>query len=215
MRRAPIVEALIDIRTDFAHGPKSADFDTFHERIKMNYATRKPRIEWRARIAFGADSPPEQSSEGGPVGFLYESEDGKQVVQARVNGFTFSRLAPYEDWQGLRRESEALWGKFRDCFHPSRVVRLAVRFINRTSLPLPIDDLADWLATRPETSGVVGRTSPSFFVRLASRIPDSSAESNVVLFSEPAQSETELPVMFDIDVWRRLELDPASPEGRR
>ena len=42
------------------------------------------------------------------LGFRYTNADRKQVIQAGINGFTFSRLRPYEDWMSLRREAERL-----------------------------------------------------------------------------------------------------------
>lgn len=50
-----------------------------------------------------------QAGVGAPDGFLLSSSDKLRIVQARLDGFTFSRLAPYETWERLRDEAKSAW----------------------------------------------------------------------------------------------------------
>ena len=71
-----------------------------------------------------------QSSAGGPDGYLFTSVDGRQVVQARLDGFTFSRLKPYDKWESLRDEARELWQHYVQIASPETVTRVALRYIN-------------------------------------------------------------------------------------
>ena len=51
----------------------------------------------------------------------------KQLVQARANGFTAHRLAPYEGWETFRHEARRLWDVYRQTVRP-KVARVAVRY---------------------------------------------------------------------------------------
>jgi uncharacterized protein (TIGR04255 family) len=57
------------------------------------------------------------------------------VLQVRLDGFTFSRLRPYEDFEHLRAEARRLWDIYRELMRPKRVTRVAARYINQVDIP--------------------------------------------------------------------------------
>ncbi|MCO6459644.1 MAG: TIGR04255 family protein [Pirellulaceae bacterium] len=71
-------------------------------------------------------------------------------MQSRVNGFTFSRLAPYESWEPFRHEARRQWEVYRNRLNPQGVARIAVRCINRIDLPGDSVDLKEYFRTSPE-----------------------------------------------------------------
>src|ERR1700722_11726801 len=83
-------------------------------------------------------------------GYACWATDKRRVVQARVNGFSFAHLAPYDRWEVLRDDAKVWWSRYGELTHPARVTRCAVRFINRLELPLPMGDLSDYLRRLPE-----------------------------------------------------------------
>ena len=68
-------------------------------------------------------------------GVRLTSEDGRQVAQLRTDGFSFSRLAPYEDWSTFFAEAGRLWGAYIDIAEPRRTTGVAVRYINQIVVP--------------------------------------------------------------------------------
>ena len=107
---SPISEALIDIRAEL---PADVDLDTlagFHDGISDRYPNRRERVSWTAQFELSPGAPPRlEAPSGGPDGYLFTSPEGNQIVQARLDGFTFSRLKRYENWQSLRDEARSLW----------------------------------------------------------------------------------------------------------
>ena len=91
---APINEALIDIRAELPKDVTLSTLEAFHAEVKERYPGKKKRLLLEEQISIEAP-PSEKRTE---LGFAFESEDGKQIFQARLDGFTFSRLRPYTNW---------------------------------------------------------------------------------------------------------------------
>lgn len=212
LNKAPIAEALIDLRVKLPSGTDLAIFKPFEERIRNAYPTRRERVQWQGQFRFGPGDSSEQSSQRAPHGYFFDSEDKKQIVQARLDGFTFSRLRPYQDWASLQTEARRLWEVYREVAQPEVVTRVAVRYINRIVLPLPIVNLGDWFVTRPEMPGFFGKASPGFFMRLVAEFKDVPAKAIVTFLIEQGAQDAQIPFVLDIDVFRGQEYDPASLE---
>src|SRR5678809_118110 len=61
------------------------------------------------------------------IGHAFVGGEGKHVVQFRINGFTFSRLAPYQTWEQFRNEAKTLWESYRQIVGTLPVVRVGLR----------------------------------------------------------------------------------------
>ena len=202
---APITEALLDIRVKLPAQTDLAKLATFHDAIKQKYPSKHERMAWRGHIEIQASPVAQvsQSAAGGPDGYLFASVDGKQVVQARLDGFTFSRLKPYDKWEALRDEARELWQHYVRITSPEAVTRVALRYINRIEIPLPIRDFKDYILTTPEIAPDLPQGLGSFFMRLV--IPDPKAQAVAIVTEtvEPIdESSNRLPLIFDIDVFR-------------
>src|SRR5205807_10632047 len=92
------------------------------------------------------------------VGFIYSSSDQKQVYQVRLDGFSFSRLAPYVSWEPFCREARRLWQLYRERLKPAAVTRLAVRYVNRLDIPGERIEIKDYLRTMPEIADGLPQT---------------------------------------------------------
>ena len=202
---APITEALLDIRVKLPAQTDLAKLATFHDAIKQKYPSKQERMAWRGHIEIQASPVAQvsQSAAGGPDGYLFTSVDGRQVVQARLDGFTFSRLKPYDKWEALRDEARELWQHYVRITSPEAVTRVALRYINRIEIPLPIRDFKDYILTTPEIAPDLPQGLGSFFMRLV--IPDPKAQAVAIVTEtvEPIdESSNRLPLIFDIDVFR-------------
>src|SRR5438094_288898 len=109
---------MIDIRTSSSRGSlpdagMDRDVDgllAFHRRIRNEYPHVSHRKNIHVQLGRRVEVKPGQRSEG----FFFSSVDGRQVVQARLDGFAFSRLKPYKDWDHLRAEAKRLWRDYVD-----------------------------------------------------------------------------------------------------
>lgn len=213
LSKAPITEALIDIRVEL---PEATDFQAlsaFPDAVRDAYPTSRDRRRGRVQLDFSqAGAPKVQAESEHPDGYLCTSADGTQVVQARLDGFTFSRLKPYQTWEQLRDTTRSLWGSYRQIARPSAVTRIAVRYINRLELPLPFEDLREWVLTVPGLPPALPQELDGFFMKLNLPFQEPSGFVNLMQSLEPGEYKTSVPLIFDIDVFLPHRCDPADDE---
>lgn len=211
--RAPITEALLDIRVELPSHIDLARLATFQDTLKDRYPTKRERVTWQ----FGFQAKPKTAPEtfkpsGGPDGYLLVSSDERQLVQARLDGFTFNRLKPYDKWETFRGEAKQLWQHYIGIASPQRITRLALRYINRIEIPLPIRDLRDYILTTPEIAPELPQSLENFFMRIVIRDPNSQAVAIMTLTIEQIKDAKVLPLIFDIDVFREAVFDSQNNE---
>lgn len=202
--KAPITEAVIDLRVELPENVGLEPLKHAHDGQEAAY----PRVE-QMNVAVGHMEVGKQvttTASTRAVGYWYRSGDGKQIYQARLDGFTMSRLAPYERWESFRDEARRLWNIYKGAADPRSIVRVAVRYINRIDIPLPLQDFKDYLRTVPEVSPDLPQGLAGYFMRLA--IPLDEIKSVCLLneaIIEPAAPNT-VSVVLDIDVFRTVDL---------
>ncbi len=202
---APITEALLDIRVKLPPETSLATLASFQEGIKQRYPSRQERLAWEGHLEIKSTpvARVSQTAAGGPDGYLFTSADGRHVAQARLDGFTFSRLKPYNTWEALRDEAKGLWQHYIKVASPESVTRIALRYINRIEIPLPIQDFKEYILTTPEIAPDLPQGLNSFFMRLV--IPDAKTQAAAIVTEtvEPIdESSNRLPLILDIDVCR-------------
>lgn len=136
--KAPIVEAVIDIRAR-----ATAAFE--ESSVRANLAARlkgygfldSQREFWHELQlqAEGGKPPSQKLHDLGWKGLRFRSADEKHIAQFNRDGFVFSRLEPYTDWQQLSSEGLKPWKVFKDLAQPVEIHRIGLRFINRILLP--------------------------------------------------------------------------------
>lgn len=137
LSKAPIVEGLIDIRVERSAGATIAALKAACDELAAEFPSKIELRHWAGQISLAPQELPSISTAvDEPNGFLLRSTDEKWVVQFRLDGFTVSRLQPYGTWDELKGKASALWAKYTEAVKPTKVVRIATRFINRVQLPL-------------------------------------------------------------------------------
>jgi uncharacterized protein (TIGR04255 family) len=207
---APITEAILEIRVRQAAGISVNELLRCHAGEEKNYPVQKGlnvgvgHFEVGARVSAAAAAQ--------HVGFLFASGDEKQVYQARLDGFSISRLAPYESWESFRDEARRLWTVYRQAVKPVRVERIAVRYVNRLDLPGPRVELKDYLRTSPEIAAGLPQSLDGFFMQLQLPVEDIRARLllNETIITPPNPGI--VAVVLDIDLFRSEDL-PQGEEG--
>lgn len=201
--KAPITEALIDIRVALPDETTVADLARVEVGEEVGYPQRRNRFAIEGQIAIGEQIG--TTARQMHVGYDFVSGDERQTVQVRLDGFTFSRLAPYDRWETFREEAHRLWKLYRAVANPISVTRVAVRYINRLDLPVPMDDFKDYLRTVPEVSPDLSQELSGLLMQLAIPQEDIGA---LLLLNEallPPPNPDTASILLDIDLFRELE----------
>lgn len=201
--RSPIVEAIVAFQVELPESVKVADLESCQDRAYpgkkvLDCPTDSDEMDTEGSTPAGARSR----------GFLFSSADGKQLYQARSDGFTMHRLAPYEGWECFRDEARRLWAVYRRIARPRKLARVAVRTINRLDLPLPVVEMKDYLRTSPEVSPDLPQGLAGFFMQL--NIPQPDVGSTLLLRETivPPPAPGVASVVLDIDLFR-IEVIPS------
>ena len=196
---SPITEAVIDIRAEFASVPSLDSLASVQDRIKSDYPLRQDLMQVEGQFSLG----PEVGAKATKIqlGFRFSSKDGRYILQARANGFTFSRLHPYENWDSLRDEARRMWDIYRGVTNPLRVTRVAVRYINRVDMPAPVAELSDYFRTFPEVSHEMPQMMNGYIMQLLIPVEDVGGTLSLIEASVPAPRPGVGSINLDIDLF--------------
>lgn len=216
-RRAPIVDAIIDLRVAPAAGIDITRLQQIADAEKPNYPKVENLQESSAEIAFG--STQSVSARSREIGLVLSSEDGVQSAHMDISGFAFHRKTPHSRWEEFRYsrweefsvEAKRLWGLYAAAMRPQSVTRLAVRFINRLIIPGATQDLTDYVRVLPVFSTDMNPSALSrFFMQL--EIPQPDIEGAVAVVNQallPATPDaTERAIVLDVDLFRTANFEP-------
>jgi uncharacterized protein (TIGR04255 family) len=196
----------------FAAPVEPARLEAFQDAIRERYPIKLGRVSLEAEVRVEGQVLQQGVRRSGPDRFLFKDAEQKRTVQARVDGFTFNWLAPYDTWEALRDEAREHWDRYRETFNPEAVTRVALRYINRIPIPLPVGDFADHFRTVPVIAPDLPQGLHALFMRL--EIPDPRRGFLGILtetFEQPSGEPARLPFILDIDVIRDATFEPASP----
>lgn len=209
--KAPITEAIFDFR---AAARADLDRDVFDEvaaELAAVYPVREEARRFEGTI---------QITEGGVVsqdtrviphyGIHVRTADRAQVAQFRTDGFTFNRLQPYSSWGELFPEAINLWELYVKLFVPKEVTRLAIRYINRIGLPLPVEDFADWLDAPPVVPEGLPQGISKFLTRVTLHDPESGNSAHVSQVMVPGVDRDKTFILLDIDAFKDVSFDPGA-----
>jgi len=201
---APITEAILDIACTLPANVDHESLAGYQSKLGGRYPGKQVRNQWKSVLEVSGSGPPIAKSDGGPIGYLFRTADTKQVVQARLNGFTFSRLQPYVSWDALSAEARLLWDAFVAFAKPTNVTRIAVRYINKMPLPLPISDFKEYVLTGVEIAPTLPQAVTEYFFRVAIPVQDPQAVAILTQTIDTSDApKGTLPLILDIDIFRQ------------
>ncbi|MBW2059958.1 MAG: TIGR04255 family protein [Deltaproteobacteria bacterium] len=199
LTNAPIKEALIDIWYSLDPGYISR-LESIHDKIKGDYPHKQIRKQWEGTFQVGSKTFTQSTKDHGIQGYWYLSEDEKQIIQARLNGFTFNKIEPYETWEQMRDEARKLWKIFKEIAPPEVVTGLGLRYVNRIEIPEPTIELSDYLTAPPEIPENLPQRLDSFLTRIQFFDSSIKARGIITQMSEPPDSPGTVPLLLDIEV---------------
>jgi uncharacterized protein (TIGR04255 family) len=198
-QKAPITEALIDLRVELSSQIEPSILRQIQDSVSSIYPGCEALIDLEQQIQAGSGVTATASQTH--IGYRFLSGDRKHIFQARLDGFTFSRLAPYGEWKIFRDEARCLWELYRAIAKPKTINRVAVRYINLLNLPLPLNDFRDYLRTVPEVSPDLPQGLRDYFMQL--QIPQEDLEGMLLLNEAiiPSSADNVVSVLLDIDLF--------------
>lgn len=197
---APIKEAVLDIQCS----PDEVDFEDFDLEIDGYFSEPLNRLE----VTVSADG---LRTERDKLGIRYENKTAGQVVLMKRDGLTFSKLAPYRDWDSFVSSATEHWHRFRNVakVKEASVTRMAVRYINVFYVETGIQ-FQTYLRNAPETPDEENRpVVDEFLCRMAMPIPEIGGRAiliTTVNAFEPVKTEGGMrwPLIYDIDVYKEF-----------
>lgn len=209
LANAPITEAILDLHVKLSTALGVEKLKTVGIVIAGQYPIVTERRRFEQQVRFSAGKPPEQIAlEKGPDGYLFSSGDRQQLVQFRLDGFTFNKLKPYKTWESMRDEAFRLWQIYVKVASPELITRVALRYINTLKIPPPIVDFADYLVAPPTVPGQLPHFVTGFLSRIMIVDASIGAAANI---SQALESREEGTTILDIDVYKQAEF---SVEGK-
>lgn len=198
LERPPITEALVDLRA----APRRPLDAAALRRLKEIVGDRFPKVTQRNALGLEVDVrgaiPTVDRKVNGLRGFFFESADGRDIAQFRVDGFTYNRLKPYEGGDQLVERALELWSTYVSVADPQGVARIAMRYINHVQLP-PEGDFDEYLtAAPPPPQGLAGAIG-SFLSRVTVIDTPTSRQAIVTQSAEPAPDGKAYRLLIDVD----------------
>jgi uncharacterized protein (TIGR04255 family) len=94
--KAPITEAIIDFRVVRSSNASLEGLNGLFPKIAVDYPHQDQSFLLEGQLTAGPTVGVGAVANQTLVGYAYSSDDRKQIFQAGLDGFTFSRLAPYD-----------------------------------------------------------------------------------------------------------------------
>ncbi len=207
----PIVEAVFDVDCDLPPGFDLAALERpSRERFGEQYPKFRNQFIREYKIEANADAPLNASSRPAIQAFQFLHNDERQLVQLRVQGFSFNRLAPYSSLDDYLPEIERTWRIYVDLVSPVQIRAIRLRYINRMLLPMTSNklDLDEFLKIGPRLPDEDNLKLTGFLIQQAAIEDDTEHNVNLVLTDQAPTNET-LPVILDITVTSPAIVEPA------
>ena len=211
LSKAPITEAIVDIRVK-AHPEFNAQL---FEQLKDPLAKRFPHVSKQQGIEASFTIDRERGAipstrDLGLRGYFYKSEDGLDIAQFRVDGFTYNRLKPYTSWERIFPQAMDLWKLYATTAKPTHVTRLALRYLNQIVVPKAVDAFEQIvtapLPLPPEIPSLMSR----FFTRVTVHDQETGLTAHISQAFEPNERGEPGTLILDIEVFHQRDYDAGS-----
>jgi uncharacterized protein (TIGR04255 family) len=196
---APIVEAVLDIECDLPPGLRIAALeDQARKRFRDRYREFRTQFVQLHEIATKQGEPPKLTVRHEMQALQFLQEDKKQIVQVRVQGFSFNRLAPYTSLDDYLPEIERTWRLYLALTSPIQVRIIRLRYINRILLPLLAGrvELDSYFRVAPHLPDEDKLTFIGFLNQHAAVEAETGHQVNIVLTAQAPEGD-KIPVIFD------------------
>jgi uncharacterized protein (TIGR04255 family) len=200
LARAPIVEAVIDIRAQVTAPLNESLVRATVKANRANLTYHDTTHEYRHRFKIAPQEEPQNLVENvGWKGVRFRSSDNRDIVQFNRDGFVISRLKSYDSWDAFSSCAIDAWNLYASISNAQVVERIGVRFINSISYD-PAQSVGDILLGLPTVPQSLGLSCSQFFYQDTLRHADSTYEANLIRTIQNAGQKNPA-LILDIDVF--------------
>jgi uncharacterized protein (TIGR04255 family) len=205
---APIVEAIFDVQMELPQNIEIAELEAFCKTFVSAYPEKKIQRKFAGKFeVLDNEKTSAETYNLGIAGILNWSPDHRQALQVRLDGFSFSRLKPYEKWCVHFTEFLKYLRLYCEKISPIQVKRIATRFVNVIELP---KENVSWekyfinAAKAPISNGLV----TNFFDRIEFSFSSSNVKASVTHAIMQSNDPLKLPVILDIETFVEVNTKP-------
>ncbi|MCM0083938.1 TIGR04255 family protein [Geomonas sp. Red32] len=201
---APVAEAVIDLR--------AVATENFDEKSALNHLTpllegyryldSHQEVQIKQHLNLQGEAPPPLEHTLTWKGLRFTTNEGNKIAQFGRTGFSFSRLAPYDQWEMFFDEAMKLWGIYRLLAKPEEITRLGLRFINKIDLKPGDGDFERYLNSAPKPPKGLSLPFLGFLHQETFAAPPHPyAVTLVRTIQEPQEPGAGFSIIVDIDVF--------------
>ena len=211
---APIVEAIIDLRAAPGTEIDIATLSALADSLERDLPSRQYILSLTMgfqKTVVAADA--EFNSAQQRVGIRLDSANKQRVLQLKIDGMTYSHLAPYSDWETFREEAKAFWVAYVEGTKLERVGRIAVRVINKLPVTGTLAVVPTYSNLRLKLPDDLDQAQETFFTQFllnGARWADGCHA--VVNAGAVPQPEGRLELLWDFDIFVDSAKSAASAE---
>lgn len=201
---APILEAVLDIRVRLSSTLSEECLDELRKREHSNYpAFRRPfQVQFKVERTDPSIEPTSAISSLANGGAMV-SADGRQIFQARPDGFSHNQLAPYKDWASFSLESRRLWNIYRDAAKPEFIELLGLNYINKVRLPGGVE-ISDYLRAYIQVPQELPQILEIHNFQIQMVDPESQARISIVVSFGAIEADEKIPVTLNVQSFKYL-----------
>jgi len=207
LTKAPITEALFDIRVKARPGFEASNFDKLKSKLSDRFPDIKDMRGGKFTLQFQPKGDPISSmNDLGLQGYFFGSDAEKLIAQFRIDGFTLNKLKPYTDWDELLPIFIELWQDYLSIADPEAVTRQALRYINHIPIISDFVDFDEYLRAAPQIPPELPQLLAAFFSRVTIIDNERSLAANVVQAFEHKPGQSGITIILDIDAYKQVDL---------
>jgi len=206
LRNAPIKEALSDIQCEC---DKALSVDELKSKLVEPFKEREfqsPKLIRQFEFhGMSGEGEIVTGSKDTLLGYRYDSKDETKVIQTRINGFTFSHLKPYQRWDDFKDEWSELWGSYKDVAKPTKINRVAIRYINviePSSGINTVSDLSKSFVEPPRVADALPQTLSQCLSRFVLKVDEFGGSAIVTKALERKPNNQDPVLVLDIDIFK-------------
>lgn len=210
---APLIEALIDIQVSMPATFSVELLSEFAESLKIAFPVKNDLHQFSTMMQLGTDAANQSvTSSQQHVGYRLSDAENRKVIQIREGGFSFSLLKPYSDWNSFSAEAAKYWGDFVSICKPEKVVRCALRYINRIDIPLQTVEIEKYLNIYPKLPDLPDDATFTIAgMQMSVLLPqDELGDAVVNLATVDPYSPDGTSILLDIDIYKLVGINPTS-----
>ena len=203
---APIQEAVFDIRIDKLKTSQLKDLLKFKEYLHQEYIIEKKKHAFSSTFELEPGKSEVTSlTKNELTGYIFSTADNKRQFQVRIDGFTHNVLNPYNSWEVHFEEFIKYWQVYKELFEPNFISRIAVRYINRIEIPLPLTSFQEYVNYVPPVPKALPNVLGGFFMQVQAPCHD-KIRSVTITETIDQQVDNKLFFILDVDVFQTIDI---------